>query len=231
MNNDYPQPPIYPQIPSAPPALDFPTITIPNTLIDNNAQNIWNRENEITFKNIADIAKEYSYIHEKMAQQGSLRGTVVNVILSIFGALTGTGGIVDLIACEDYNNYRPFRIVEVVLGFCITIVSIIASIFRFSESQKDNVIAQASYNSIIHEIKYILTVPLRERRPPQEHLQYILNEMEHIKLLAPAIDERIKTKYESRVDSRSLRDKFRNVAKMSIILNRIRAPTDFRHLV
>jgi F0F1-type ATP synthase assembly protein I len=141
-------------------------------------------------------ANGYAWMYENMATSAKRWGDDLNIASGVLGGIVGTSGIVSI--ATDSSTPLWARIVQVVLGFLVTIVTVLTATWRLSETQRNDVFTQVSYATLAKSLMWQLAQPRKDRQDAREYVRAKLGEIEQLKISAPTIDTRTRHAYNSK---------------------------------
>lgn len=180
---------------------DSPLPRIPNVMkyrarrveafVPRNA-NYWTPELEAVARHTMRQARGYVWMFDNMGRSAKVWSDSLNVLTGILGSIAGTTGLVSIFTSKDQ---LWIKLVQVLIGFMITVVSVLTSTWRLTEQQMDGLQSQSSYANLEQDIMWQIAQPKKDRKDAREYVKEKLDEIEQIKLNAPMIDLSTKAQY------------------------------------
>jgi hypothetical protein len=141
-------------------------------------------------------ANGYAWMYENMAFSAKRWSDLLNIASGVLGGIVGTSGVVSIVT--DSSAPLWARIVQVVLGFLVSVVAALTATWRLSETQMDDVLTQVSYATLAKDLMWQLAQPRKDRQDAREYVRTKLGEIEQLKVSAPTIDTRTRHAYNSK---------------------------------
>ena len=152
-----------------------------------NNNRYWYPEMENIALRIMQQANNYAWMYSYMAANAKYLGDLLNITSGILGGIVGTAGVVTLFL--DTTTPLWARLIQIIIGFLVTIVSVLTSTWRLTEMQMNDNLTQVSYSILSKEIMWQLAQPRKDRHDAREYIKSKLGEIEQLKVSAPIIDK------------------------------------------
>jgi len=146
----------------------------------------WYPEMETIALKTMQQANNYAWMYSYMASNAKQLGDCLNIFSGMLGGIVGTTGVVAIFL----DNSTPMwaRLIQVISGFLVTIVSVLISTWRLTEMQMNDNLTQVSYSLLSKDIMWQLAQPRKDRHDAREYIKSKLSEIEQLKVSAPIID-------------------------------------------
>lgn len=153
----------------------------------------WTTEWEAIAKRTLYQSNGFAWIYENMATLAKQWSDSLNIVSSMLGGAIGTMSLIFLSA----ENSIPLwaHILQIVLGFLITVISILTTTWRLNESQMNNVLTQVSFATLAKDIMCQLAQPRRNRANANDYMRAKLAEFEQFRRSAEIISQKIQRAY------------------------------------
>lgn len=164
-----------------------------STASKSHANKNWTREMDLLAYKTKKQAEGYAWIYRNMASSEKKWSDYINICSGFLGGIVGTSGIAGIIM----NNDTPLwiRVLQVVLGFLVSLLSVVSNTWRLNETQINDILTFVEYNKIATEITWQLAHPKKDRQEAHEFIRSKMKEMNDALGSSSMINERIKKKY------------------------------------
>ena len=156
----------------------------------------WTPEMEAIARRTMRQANGYAWMYENMATSAKHWGDGLNIASGVLGGIVGTAGIIS-VATESSTPLWA-RILQIILGFLVTLVSVLTATWRLSETQMNDVLTQVSYATLGKDLMWQLAQPRKDRQDAREYVRAKLGEVEQLKVSAPTISTRTRHAYNNK---------------------------------
>lgn len=168
----------------------------------------WTSKLEELFKETAERAYCYSWLHKKSEEVYSFRTVWTDLPVIIIGGLAGACSV-GSDSLFGGSQYASVGIGAIVL--LNSIISTVGSYFSFAKRAEGHRIASISYNKLHRFIATELSLPRLERISPQDLLKFCSNEQNRLLELSPLIPPQVVDLFKKRFSDA----KYEKIAKPS----------------
>jgi hypothetical protein len=141
-------------------------------------------------------ANGYAWMYEHMAVSAKYWDDAINIASGVLGGIVGTAGIVSI--TTDSASPLWARILQIIVGFLVSILSVLTATWRLGETQMNDVLTQVSYATLTKDLMWQLAQPRKDRQDAREYIRAKLGEIEQLKVSAPIISLRVRHAYNSK---------------------------------
>ena len=157
--------------------------------------NNWDQSNERLVRRLEEQCNGYKYMYGLMRKRYKKYSEFSTIASGILGAIIATIG---LVSTNNKEAMFSIGIVNIVLGFFVSVISILKSIYKSEEIQAVSITACTEYAKLSNKIIKQLLLPIYKRDDCIEFIQHINNELNNCASKFPLIDSAIEAEYKRR---------------------------------
>ena len=173
-----------------------------NTTVPDNRH--WTNEMEAISHRTMCQANGYVWIYDNMVSSAKQWDNNLNIASGMLGSIIGTAGIISV----ETDTGTPLwaRILQIIVGFLITLVSVLTATWRLGETQSNGILTQASYATLAKDIMWQLALPQYDRQDARKYVKIKLGEIEQLKVSAPIISIASRNAYNNKFKNNPIYD-------------------------
>jgi len=153
--------------------------------------NGWNDKNEILIVSIGENAASYKWMHEKSNKKYSFYNTLTGLIIVILNTTLLTQVITT-------STDPVILILQKVIVFVVTIMSIINNFLKFEERSTNHLNATKNFNELYHGIQQQMCMYRKDRSIASNYIKKILNVYDHLIIASPDVPESILNEFKKK---------------------------------
>jgi hypothetical protein len=157
--------------------------------------NNWDHANEKMIRHLEEQCNGYKYMYTLMRKRYKQYAEISTISSGILGAIIATIG---LVSTGNKEAATGIGIASIVLGFFVSVISILKSIYKSEEVQATSITASAEYAKLSNSIVKQLLLPAYKRDDCVEFIQHINDELNSCSSKFPVIDSAIENEYKKR---------------------------------
>lgn len=142
----------------------------------------WSPEMESIARGEILKADMHVFIFGFMARSATKWDNALTVVSGLIGAIAGAGGISSFVTTKEAEWITP---VLALLGFIVTVISIISNAWKLKELSANSIQHQVSFAALSRDIMCQLAIPKNERPEAMEYIKSKAGELERLQLSAP----------------------------------------------
>lgn len=163
----------------------------------------WNNRLEKYFCSTGEKAHCMSWLHKRSEALYSLATTFIDLPVIIIS------GIVGAVSIGTNGLFGPDTSASVILGglsIFVGILNTIGAYFAWGKRSELHRVASIQYSKMYRQLNVEMSLPRKERTPPDELLKYVRNEYERLSEISPLIPRIVIKKFNSLFDGNKDKD-------------------------